>query len=62
MVDAYKWVKEYHEGREAAQRGEYSEKNPYYHIDSSDEDMVRGYHWRNGWWDEMHIAIKEPAA
>ena len=62
MADAYKWAKEYHEGRYAAQRGEDKKTNPYYSIDNSDEDMIRSYHWDSGWWDEMHFAIKEPAA
>ena len=59
MTEAYKWGKEYREGREAAQRGENPTKNPYYSIDSSDEDMVRGYHWRRGWWDAMQDIMKE---
>jgi hypothetical protein len=62
MTDAYKWAKEYREGREAVQRGEYSAKNPYRHIGSSDHDMKRGYHWNNGWWDAMHDEMKEQAA
>jgi len=62
VIDTYKWSKEYHKGREAAQRGEDKKTNPYDRIDNSDEDMIRSYHWDSGWWDEMHFAIKEPAA
>jgi len=66
MTDAYKWAKEYQEGRDAAQRGEGKKTNPYYSADystdNSDEDMVRSYHWDSGWWDEIHFAMKGEAA
>jgi len=66
MTEAYKWGKEYREGSEAAQRGDNPTKNPYYSADystdNSDEDMIRGYHWRRGWWDAMQDMMKEEAA
>jgi hypothetical protein len=62
MTDKYKWEKEYREGREAAQRGEHGKTNPYRHVDSSDHDMKRGYHWNKGWQDEIHFAMKGEAA
>ena len=62
MTDKYKWSKEYHEGREAAQSGKDKNTNPYYSIDystdNSDEDMVRSYHWSNGWWDATYAEMR----
>lgn len=62
MSNKYKWSKEYHEGREAAQRGKDKNTNPYYSIDystdNSDEDMMQSYHWSNGWWDAIYAEMQ----
>ena len=62
MTDAFKWGKEYQEGRDAAQRGEHGKTDPYYSFDCSNDDMKRSFWWCRGWWDVMYTKMGEQAA